>query len=169
MPLSLLREWFDLPKMMSSGNASDRRRKPTRATRSRKVGPASSNAPSIAKTLQVLIVEDDPYSREILKDTLEHAGHLTHAAARRGDAIRMLGRGLRPDIILLDLMMPGMSAEEFCSRLKEMDLASVPVVAISAADEGEVATPSGAIARMSKPIDIAELLASINKSAKKKR
>jgi CheY-like chemotaxis protein len=168
---SLARDVFRAPKS-SGGSAGDRRRKPRRAIRagSLRLAPADpSITHSVDRPMRVLIVEDDPYSREILKDTLEHEGHEASVAARRGDAIRMLKKGLVPDVILLDLMMPGMSADEFCGRLYEMSLANIPVVAISAADEGEVATPIHAVARMSKPINITDLLASVKKSIKKKR
>jgi len=108
-------------------------------------------------TPTVLIVDDDPDCADALKDTLEDAGYEVSIARSAIDALRQLQSMPRPSVIVLDLLMPGMSGEEFLAR-RQADpvLAEIPVVVVSATP------PQPSIDRrtpvLRKPVDPAELL-----------
>ena len=92
------------------------------------------SSPDQGPVESILIVEDDPATRELLKRVLEHQGWKTFVAenGRRGlEAIA----AHPPDLILLDLMMPEMDGFEFLNALKQYPLwRSIPVVVMTAKD-----------------------------------
>ena len=82
----------------------------------------------------VLIVEDDPGTRESLRRTFEREGWATHTAEHGRAALERLD-GLRPTLILLDLMMPEMDGFEFLESLRALPGgAEIPVVVLTAMD-----------------------------------
>ncbi|HEX5658510.1 MAG TPA: response regulator, partial [Polyangiales bacterium] len=81
----------------------------------------------------ILIVDDDADIREALVDVLTDHGYPTHAVPHGAAALAALQAGLRPCLILLDLMMPVMDGITFRQRqLAEPDLKELPVLVISA-------------------------------------
>jgi len=81
----------------------------------------------------ILVVEDDPDVREGILTILELEGFQSAAAFHGRDALDQCRAGLRPDAILLDLMMPVMSGEEFLrARIGEPGIADVPVLVLTA-------------------------------------
>ena len=92
--------------------------------------PASATEPDATT---VLVVDDDRAVIEALTELLESEGYDVVAARDGGAALNRLRAGLRPAVILLDLMMPGMDGIEFRQRqLADSRLASIPVVVMSA-------------------------------------
>jgi len=84
---------------------------------------------------KILVVEDHRDTRELLKYNLAAAG-FDVAAADDGQSGLKLANGFRPDIILLDLMMPGMDGLEVCRQLKgDGELARIPVIMLTAKGE----------------------------------
>jgi CheY-like chemotaxis protein len=113
----------------------------------------------------VLVVDDDWQTRSALKMTLEAAGHAVREAATGQEALEVLSRSPRPDVILLDMVMPVMNGWEFRDRqLQDPLLADIPVVVFSAAyDSSPRAAEILGVARvLFKPIDCDEALASIS-------
>jgi CheY-like chemotaxis protein len=114
----------------------------------------------------ILIVEDTPEFRESVGDFLEDEGFDTSLAADGREALAQLHDGLKPDLILLDLMMPGMGGLEFREeQLRDPALADIPVVlmtAVSTLDAKELHLSHLLV----KPFSPPELLAAIE-SAKK--
>jgi CheY-like chemotaxis protein len=85
-------------------------------------------------TKTILLVDDDEGLREALSEVLEAEGHAVDCAVHGGDALAKLQAGRRPDLILLDLMMPVMDGWEFRrAQLADPSLADIPVVVITAA------------------------------------
>ena len=80
---------------------------------------------------RVLVVEDDEGIREMLKYNLSSAGFSVQEA-RDGAAGLRTARTARPDLILLDLMLPGMSGFDFCRALRKSS--RVPIIMITAKD-----------------------------------
>src|SRR5512137_690369 len=81
---------------------------------------------------RILVVEDDRDMREALVEVLRLEGYEVEAAGNGADGLE-LARRHRPDVILLDLMMPIMSGWEFrAAQLKDARLAAVPVIVMSA-------------------------------------
>jgi len=79
---------------------------------------------------QILIVEDEPKIADVLEDYLRvQAGFGTHKLAR-GDLVMEWTRRHSPDLILLDLMLPGMDGIEVCKKIRAMS--TVPIIMITA-------------------------------------
>lgn len=84
---------------------------------------------------KVLVVEDHRDTRELLKYNLTSAG-FDVAAAEDGQGGLNLASAFKPDIVLLDLMMPGMDGLETCRQLKgDADLSRIPVIMLTAKGE----------------------------------
>ena len=78
---------------------------------------------------KVLIVEDDPHTRELVRVYLDREGHDVLTADNGNDGLRS-AREEAPDIILLDLMLPGMDGRDVCQSLREES--DVPIVMLTA-------------------------------------
>ena len=116
----------------------------------------------------VLVVEDDFDLRDALVPILEYEGHRVVSAANGREALDRLHAMPRPSLILLDLMMPVMSGEEFrAEQLRDPALASIPVVVVSAHPSAEEqAARIGAAAVLKKPFDVDELLEQVRRSSR---
>jgi len=95
-------------------------------------GPARDDQ-VVATTKAVLLVEDEPAIALSLGDALREEG-LAVATAQNGlEALQLLRNGLRPSVILLDLMMPVMDGASFReAQRRDPRLAAIPVVVLSA-------------------------------------
>jgi CheY-like chemotaxis protein len=69
---------------------------------------------------KVLVVDDDEDSRTSLSALLEHQGYFAAEAANGAEAVRLLEKGLDPDLVLTDLVMPVMSGWELCETMKRV-------------------------------------------------
>lgn len=110
----------------------------------------------------ILIVDDDVHIGNMLEETLTREGYGVWRAYSGSEALLLLSSS-KPDLMLLDLMLPGLSGEAVLSRLKE-DCAAIPVIILSAkADISEKVSLllEGAADYVTKPFDIRELLARI--------
>ena len=84
---------------------------------------------------KVLIVDDEPIARESLEALLLGENYELHFAANGADGLQK-AKALRPDAILLDVMMPGMDGFEVCRRLRgDNDLEQVAIIMITALDD----------------------------------
>jgi len=113
--------------------------------------------PAVAPRATVLVIDDDPSVRELAGRSLLQEGYAVHTAAS-GEEGLALARQLRPDVITLDVMMPGMDGWTVLQQLKgDPDLASIPVVMMSMLDVDELADTMGAAASVSKPVPAPQL------------
>jgi len=79
----------------------------------------------------ILLVEDNKQYAEVIKLHLEQAGHRVHIAYDGETALQSVG-GIKPDIIFLDVMLPGMDGITVCAKLKgNPDLMAIPVVMLT--------------------------------------
>ena len=111
---------------------------------------------------RVLVVEDDEGIREMLKYNLSSAGFSVQEASDGAAGLRT-ARTARPDLILLDLMLPGMSGFDFCRSLRKTS--RVPIIMITAKDaevDKIVGLELGADDYITKPFSIREVLARVN-------
>jgi diguanylate cyclase (GGDEF)-like protein/PAS domain S-box-containing protein len=108
----------------------------------------------------VLIVDDDPQVRKLLELLLQHEGYRTHTAASGEEALAMI-KYAAPDLILLDIMMPGMDGCQIASHLKSSpDTSSIPIIMLTALSDRSArlaALEAGAEEFLSKPVDRSEL------------
>src|ERR1700720_2209982 len=81
---------------------------------------------------RILVVEDNEENRQILRDLLGHAG-LDYVEAWDGEAAVALARTDRPDLILMDIGLPGIDGYEATRRIRsDPSSASVPIIAVTA-------------------------------------
>ena len=121
---------------------------------------------------RVLVVEDEPAQAEVLAYNLEAEG-FTVDRAETGDEALMLVDESRPDLILLDWMLPGVSGIEICRRLKlRSETRAVPVIMVSARAE-EVdrvrGLETGADDYVVKPYSLVELMARVRGQLRRAR
>lgn len=116
-------------------------------------------------TPQILVVEDEADLVELLRYNLE-AENFTVATAEDAEEAMLRVAENKPDLILLDWMLPGTSGIEICRRLRAReDTARVPIIMLTARGEEEERVrglATGADDYVVKPFSIAELLARIN-------
>lgn len=110
----------------------------------------------------ILIVDDEYAGRETLQSILESEGYQLEMAENGMQAIEKAKR-LMPDVILLDIMMPGMTGFEVCERIRnDPQIAEIPIIVLTALDDREsllTALKAGADDFISKPFDRYELRA----------
>ncbi|MCA1687797.1 MAG: response regulator transcription factor [Actinobacteria bacterium] len=121
-----------------------------------------------ASTAEILIVEDDEVIMGTLAYNLSRQGFGVSQATTGAEALR-LARKLRPDLILLDLMLPGESGIEVCKRIRERDqgVVIVMVTAKDAEDDKVRGFEAGADDYVTKPFGMKELVARINANLKR--
>jgi len=145
--------------MAGRDNTADTVREPTPGEST--PGESTSAAPAKYGDI-VLVVDDSPDTLSLINDTLEQAGIDTLVALDGSQALN-IARRLRPDMILLDAVMPGLDGFETCRLLKsEPELAAIPVIfmtGLSDADNIVRGLECGGVDYLTKPIQPSELLA----------
>ena len=119
------------------------------------------------KQAHILVVEDDRDIRDSVVEILEDEGYAVSDAGGGQEALDRLASGpARPDLILLDLMMPGMNGFQFREeQLKSEEYGQIPVVIITADSTAqERVGPLQAAAFLRKPIKIQPLLNTIKQT-----
>ncbi len=112
---------------------------------------------------RILIVDDEPAVADLIEAVLKEEGY-TVAIARDGPQGLMLARDWQPDLILMDVMLPGVDGGTVTRRLKsDPETADIPIVAMSAGrtirtHTSELKEADGSLA---KPFDIDALLAQV--------
>jgi DNA-binding response OmpR family regulator len=126
----------------------------------------------VATPARILVVDDEPQNLELVEAILTPAGYEVLLASN-GDEALALGNEKRPDLIILDLMMPGLSGFEVCARLKmHPQTGGVPVLfvtALSQIGDKERALAAGGDDFLTKPFQRAELLARVEALMKVRR
>ena len=107
---------------------------------------------------RVLVVDDEPMVRDTLGQVLTDEGYVVDLAVDGETALERI-HAMRPDAILLDLMMPGMNGRQFLQALRdEPAYASVPVMIMTAVHGLELSTTLGVSEVVEKPFNVDELL-----------
>ncbi|MEG4114063.1 MULTISPECIES: response regulator [unclassified Microcoleus] len=123
----------------------------------------STNPPEAPAVGTVLVVDDDPISRDLIERTLARQGLHVEVAGSGEQALR-LAKQLRPDAITLDVIMPGMDGWAVLSALKaDSDLAEIPVILLSFVGNKSLGFALGASDYLTKPVDGKRLAALLNK------
>jgi putative two-component system response regulator len=146
---------------------------PTRASSITSTPIVDEARPRIAarRLPKVLVVDDGVANRELIEACLADVECDVRLAADGPHALRMI-ESSPPDLVLLDVQMPGMDGYEVCRRIKENpELRLVPVVMITALDSTDdrvTALEAGADDFMSKPVERVELVARVRSALKLK-
>jgi len=121
------------------------------ADQDRPLGPAT-----------ILVVDDNPQNLELLMAYIEELPNVTMIAAADGIEALAKVHEQKPDLVLLDVMMPKMSGFEVCRRLKSYpETRDVPVIMVTALNEvgdHERAADCGTAEFLTKPVDRVELI-----------
>jgi CheY-like chemotaxis protein len=124
-----------------------------------------STAPTVeAPSVRAVLIEDDADLRRVVQLTLQFGASWTVTTAPDGPAGIDAVRQLRPDVVLVDLMMPGMDGYEVCRRLLADDATrAIPIVLLTARQnlDPERVRASGARGVITKPFDLDALAPSI--------
>lgn len=121
--------------------------------------------------LTIFIVDDDISIGDMEQTVLEKNGYKCVRAFDGAEAVLLLKNGLKPDLILLDLMLPGLTGEKVLAKIKEIS-ATIPVIVVSAKvdiDSKVNMLTEGAVDYLTKPFDVRELLARIDIRLKSKK
>jgi sigma-B regulation protein RsbU (phosphoserine phosphatase) len=120
--------------------------------------------PSGVPKADILVVDDVPANLRLLSDMLTEQGYKVRSVIN-GDMALMATRAARPDLILLDINMPGMSGYEVCEYLRaDPETRDIPIIFISALDETEdkvKAFTMGGVDYVVKPFRVEEVLARV--------
>jgi two-component system KDP operon response regulator KdpE len=109
----------------------------------------------------ILVVDDEPQIRRVMRSTLTSHGYVITEAKNGEEAIE-LARKEKPDLILLDVNMPGISGIETCREIRRGSNAPIIMLTVRSAERDKVlALDAGADDYVTKPFGIEELLARI--------
>ena len=116
--------------------------------------------------------DDVPKNLQILGKILRNQRYKVAAATSGGQALDMIGK-IRPDLVLLDIMMPGMDGFEVCKEIKSRpETADIPIIFLTARTETDDIVKgfsAGAVDYVTKPFNSAELLARVRNHLELKR
>ena len=111
----------------------------------------------------VLIVDDEQDLLDVTSFVLESEGYRVQTARDGGEALALLRAGMRPELVLLDMMMPVMNGWEFLEAVAQAPaLRAIPIVVLTAA--GSAGIP-GAVAVLRKPFDLGVLVEVVERHA----
>jgi PAS domain S-box-containing protein len=140
----------------------------TRAAPDNAISAAAQRSENLQVTVPedapiVLVVDDDPNSRELIGRHLQRGGYAVRMAAN-GDEAMQLARKLQPDVVTLDVLMPQMDGWAVLSAMKEdAALAEIPVIMVTITQNQNIGFALGAADYLIKPIDRDRLVRAVEK------
>lgn len=125
----------------------------------------------MTNTIEILLVDDETEFTETLAERLRLRSFNVTVASRADEALYSMDSGLRPDVILLDIKMPGLDGLDALAEFKARDSAieAILLTGHGAAASSIEGMKRGAFDYLMKPIDIGELIAKIEQAAAKRR
>jgi CheY-like chemotaxis protein len=115
--------------------------------------------------VKILVVDDEDYIRRLIRFVLEEEGYEVLLASSTEEALRLI-RECHPDIVTVDLMMPGRSGLDLLTEMKAdptiCDIPSLVVTAVGIRADLEQANELGATATLNKPFSHQQLVDAIN-------
>ena len=116
------------------------------------------------KAGKILVIDDDPGVTRFLKNALEPEGYVVLAAINGLQGLA-IARQIEPDVVILDVMLPGIDGYEVCQRLKADSITRfIPVMMLSVKDkraDREIGERVGANEYLPKPVNLVDLLSAV--------
>ena len=154
-----------LPLVVSPPLLKDRRASTPSNHRELAVGDTVFGLPIHPQEFQILVVDDEPVNRQVIINQLCLNHYKVIQAANGPEALALMERGLKPDLVLLDVMMPRMTGYEVCRLIREKVPAhELPIVMLTAKNQVSdlvEGLSAGANDYLTKPISRNELIARI--------
>jgi len=110
----------------------------------------------------IMVVDDEPDIRETVKLILEKNGYKVITAVNGDDCLKKLKTN-KPDLILLDIMMPGTPVKDVVPKIKNIKIAYLSVVRVGEAEKEDLMSSKNIVDFIQKPFDIGTLLKKIKK------
>ena len=114
---------------------------------------------------KILLVDDDPGQHMVIVPILSKANYIV-ISAKNGEQALQLALNERPDLIILDVIMPGIKGRDLCKKMKAYDvLKNIPIIFLTAKDSEDdikAELEAGAVAHLTKPVDPADFISKIN-------
>ena len=110
-----------------------------------------------------MIVDDEPDIRNTVKIVLEKNKYQVISAVNADDCLKKIQSGEKPDLILMDIMMPGTPVREVIPKLGKFKIAYLSVVRTSEAEKEDLMKSKNIVDFIQKPFDINELLKRVKK------
>ncbi len=127
------------------------------------IASTDANPSESAGSYTVLVVDDDPRLRALIRESLEQEGIHVETAETGEEGLR-LAEKIRPHVITLDIVMRGMDGWEFLRQIKQRpDLAGIPTILLSIIEDRRRGYELGAIDYITKPFDTEALIAAVRK------
>lgn len=120
---------------------------------------------TLAKTLAkktIMVVDDEDDIRTSVKTILERAGYNVTTAVNGDDCLKKL-KAQKPDLILLDIMMPGTPVRDIVPQIKDVPISYLSVVRVSEAERESLLGQKNIKDFIQKPFDIKELVSKVKK------
>ena len=159
---------FTLPSSTQTPNPTLDYSRVVARVRENQALPPQPLSPTVQSNSQltILVVDDEPINLQVVANHLSLQNYAIVQATSGIEALKKIDSGLRPDLILLDIMMPKMSGYQVCQKIREQFPASeMPVVMLTAKNQVSdlvAGLDAGANDYLSKPVFKNELLARIN-------
>jgi len=119
--------------------------------------------PMIKKT-RVLVIEDDEHTNLLISENLKHEGYTVMSVFDGEDGVRAAQKSL-PDLIMLDIMLPGLNGWEVCQKLRANGAPTraipIMIVSIVSKDAGPLKKEMGPLTLVNKPFDVKDLMRSV--------
>ncbi|MDY0106923.1 MAG: response regulator [Giesbergeria sp.] len=124
----------------------------------------------VPRPVHLLLVDDDRLIQATLSSGLRDAGYQVSTAESVDDAEALLTSGLRPDMALVDVRMPGRNGLELAERLRDLD--HIPFLMLSAYSDAQTverASDFGALGYLVKPLDVAQIRPAVEAGLRRAR
>lgn len=111
----------------------------------------------------ILVVDDEPDNITTVKTILETNNYTVFTAVNGDDCLKQVKSGVKVDLILMDVMMPGTPVSKIIPKIRDIPIAYLTVVRMSEAEKEELLGQKNVVDFIQKPFDIDDLLRRVKK------
>ena len=116
--------------------------------------------------VKIMIVDDEPDIRGPIEEVLKRNGYKVVTAVSADDCLKKVRSGEKPDLILMDIVMPGTPVGKIIPKLGKIKIAYLSVVGISEVEKKDLVKSNNIVDVIQKPFELAELVKRVKKLVK---